>query len=110
MRRAVGPVPADGITMRPVEKTMNMPDADPVRTLAALRAEYPRFAFGRECLGRHGAPWVARRLRPADPGVQVVITADLAELRAALDADEPLSDEDVPQTSDGAGDRPGPAP
>jgi len=52
--------------------------------LDRLASAYPAFWFGREAIGRHGTCWVARRRDGLRPGLHTVITADLAELRAAL--------------------------
>ncbi len=52
--------------------------------LNRLASAYPAFWFSREAIGRRGARWVARRKDGLRPGLHTVITADLAELRAAL--------------------------
>jgi hypothetical protein len=52
--------------------------------LDRLAAAYPAFRFSRENVGRHGACWVAERLNRLGYGVRTVITADIAELDAAL--------------------------
>lgn len=55
-----------------------------VRELDRLAAAYPAFRFSLDFLGRRGDLWVARRINGLDPGVHMVITADLGELRGAL--------------------------
>ena len=52
--------------------------------LDRLAAAYPAFWFARQPGGRHGICWVAQRKAGLHPGLHTVITADLAELRAAL--------------------------
>lgn len=54
------------------------------REIDRLAAAYPAFRFSRENVGRHGACWVAERLDRTGYGIRTVITADIAELRAAL--------------------------
>ncbi len=52
--------------------------------LDRLTAAYPAFRFRCQTIGRHGARWVAERRNGLHPGLHSVITADLAELHAAL--------------------------
>ena len=58
--------------------------ATTARELGRLAAAYPAFRFSREHVGRHGQCWVAERRDRMAHGVHTVITADIAELRAAL--------------------------
>lgn len=55
--------------------------------LGALIACYPQFRFCRTRIGHRGIRWVAERANGLEPGLHTMITADLGELRAALDAD-----------------------
>ncbi|HTP14233.1 MAG TPA: hypothetical protein VMK13_00165 [Streptosporangiaceae bacterium] len=54
------------------------------RDLAALREAFPRFRVWREAHGDR-VRYVARRVRPG-AGPHTVVAADLAEMRAALEA------------------------
>jgi hypothetical protein len=56
--------------------------------LRRLAAAYPAFRFSRELFGWKGVRWVAERKDRMASGVGVVITADLAELHAALERDK----------------------
>jgi len=56
--------------------------------LDRLTAAYPAFRFRCETVGRHGTRWIAERKIGLHPGLHTVITADLAELRAALAGQE----------------------
>jgi hypothetical protein len=55
--------------------------------LDRLAARYPAFLITREPASRRGACWVARRRDSLGEGVHTVITDDLSELRAALQAE-----------------------
>jgi len=56
--------------------------------LDRLTAAYPAFRFRCQMIGRHGTRWIAERKVGLHPGLHTVITADLAELRAALASQE----------------------
>lgn len=71
------PHPAEGQTHHPASEPALVPDE-----LASLREEFAGFRIWREVTGEH-IRFVAQRLRPG-AGPHTVVTADAAELRAAL--------------------------
>ncbi len=61
---------------------------DIAMALGSLHARYPAFRFRVAEVGWLGCRWIAERIKGLDPGLHTMITADLAELRDALDQDE----------------------
>ena len=53
--------------------------------LGLLTVTYPAFRFRRERVSPRRSRWIATRRNGCDPGVHTIVTADLGELRAALD-------------------------
>jgi len=64
------------------------PEAEIARELNRLAAAHPAFRFGTQRgWDRTRLRWVAERINGLNPGLHIVITADLTELHAALAAD-----------------------
>jgi len=61
---------------------------DIAMALGSLHARYPAFRFSYAQVGWLGRRWIAERINGLDYGLHTMITADLAELRDALDQDE----------------------
>jgi hypothetical protein len=59
-----------------------------VGELDGLAAAFPAFRFSYRPVGRPGSCWSAERKNGIDPGVHIVITSDLAELRVVLAGQE----------------------
>lgn len=59
-------------------------EAAVIRCLRSLGAAYPAFSFSFAALGRKGRRWTAERIDREAPGLRMVITSDLTELRGAL--------------------------
>ena len=79
-----------GAPPRPYVPAPEVPDAldvDVYGELRRLAADFPAFRFRIQGgWDRRRMRWVAERVRGLDAGLHTVITTDLAELRAALDA------------------------
>ncbi len=66
---------------------MTVPHEQIAQELNRLAADYPAFRFRTQRgWDRTRLRWVAERVRGLDMGVHTMITTDLRELRAALDA------------------------
>jgi hypothetical protein len=64
------------------------PCGDAEDRIGPLAQQYPAFRFWREQIPGHGLRWIVTRVNGLEPGLHTVITAELAELQAALRADE----------------------
>lgn len=66
---------------------------DPVpAALGVLVARYPAFTFAYARIGRRDCRWIAERKDGLSAGLHTMITADLDELSAALNADRSCHD------------------